>query len=82
MPRVTDQAAFGWLCDVYIDPAHRRRGLGSRLAKYVVAHLEPVGLKRLILATADAHEVHTRVGFESHPEPWMLLHNAQPTTPV
>jgi GNAT superfamily N-acetyltransferase len=26
---VTDRSTFGWLCDVFVDPAHRGLGLGS-----------------------------------------------------
>src|ERR1051326_1840139 len=26
---VTDRATFGWLCDVYVDRAHRGKGIGQ-----------------------------------------------------
>ena len=26
---VTDRATFAWICDVYVDPAHRAQGLAS-----------------------------------------------------
>ncbi len=71
---VTDHANFAWLCDVYVDPGHRGRGLGNRLVEAVVARLDPMGVKRIVLATRDAHEVYARVGFEPLPRPqdWMI----------
>ncbi|KOV09479.1 hypothetical protein ADK60_41115 [Streptomyces sp. XY431] len=72
---VTDHATFAWLCDVYIAPAARGRGLGTALATAVRDHLAPYGLRRLLLATADAHTVYAKVGFEpmAKPEKWMVL---------
>lgn len=60
---VTDRATFAWLCDVVVDPSHRGRGLGTWLAGAVRDHPELQGLRRFLLATADAHEVYRRVGF-------------------
>ncbi|MFJ4092638.1 GNAT family N-acetyltransferase [Kitasatospora sp. NPDC089913] len=72
---VTDFATFAWLCDVYIAPAARGRGLGTALAAAARDHLAPYGLRRLLLATADAHPVYAKVGFEpmAKPEKWMIL---------
>lgn len=70
---VTDHATFAWLCDVYVDPGHRGRGLGTRLAEAVVARLRPLGLSRLMLATLDAHEVYAQLGFVPVLEPEKLM---------
>jgi GNAT superfamily N-acetyltransferase len=72
---VTDLATFGWLCDVYVSPAVRGHGLGTALVTAVRDHLEPHGLRRVLLATADAHGVYAKFGFEplSEPEKWMVL---------
>ncbi|WP_030783062.1 GNAT family N-acetyltransferase [Streptomyces sp. NRRL S-920] len=72
---VTDRATFAWLCDVYVSPAARGTGLGTALVEAVRAHLEPFGLRRVLLATADAHGVYEKVGFTSLevPERWMVL---------
>ncbi|RPK63593.1 Acetyltransferase (GNAT) family protein [Streptomyces sp. ADI96-02] len=70
---VTDRATFAWLCDVYVAPAHRGRGLGVRLATAVRDHLGPYGLKRVPLATLDAHELYARVGFVPVSDPEMLM---------
>ena len=62
---VTDSATFAWICDVYVDAAHRGEGIGNWLMRSVVDDLTALGLNRILLATADAHEVYRRVGFES-----------------
>ncbi|MGA5699214.1 GNAT family N-acetyltransferase [Peterkaempfera bronchialis] len=72
---VTDLTTFAWLCDVYVDRAHRGRGLGQALAAAVRDHLAGRGLRRILLATGDAHGVYERVGFRPLPDPqkWMVL---------
>ncbi|WP_282687437.1 MULTISPECIES: GNAT family N-acetyltransferase [unclassified Streptomyces] len=70
---VTDHATFAWLCDVYVDPTHRGRGLGVRLATAVRDHLAPYELKRTLLSTLDAHELYAKVGFVPVPDPKMLM---------
>lgn len=72
---VTDGATFAWLCDVIVDPAVRGRGVGVQLVEGVVADLEPLGLKRVVLRTADAHGLYRRFGFEVVEDAagWMVL---------
>ncbi|MEH0582033.1 GNAT family N-acetyltransferase [Streptomyces sp. B21-108] len=72
---VTDLATFAWLCDVYVDPAARGKGLGTALVAAVRDHLRPHGLRRILLATHDAHGVYERVGFAAleKPSQWMAL---------
>ncbi|MDO9473328.1 MAG: GNAT family N-acetyltransferase [Caulobacter sp.] len=60
---VTDRATFGWLCDVFVDEAHRGKGLGKALMVYLKAHPDLQGLRRMHLATADAHELYRQFGF-------------------
>jgi GNAT superfamily N-acetyltransferase len=60
---VTDGTTFAWLCDVYVEPAHRGRGLATWLAAAAVEDLRERKLERLVLATSDAHAVYRRVGF-------------------
>lgn len=71
---VTDYATFGWLCDVFILDEDQNQGLGKWLVACVVAHPELASIRRLLLATRDAHELYRRyAGFESlnNPERWM-----------
>jgi GNAT superfamily N-acetyltransferase len=72
---ITDHATFAWLCDVYVSPTARGRGLGTALTTAVRDHLKPFGLRRILLATHDAHSVYAKVGFEplAAPDQWMAL---------
>lgn len=70
---VTDRATFAWLCDVYVDRARRGQGVGHLLATTIVDTLAPMGLKRVMLATHDAHAVYERVGFVPVPAPQELM---------
>ena len=60
---VTDYAVMYWLCDVYIDENHRKKGLGKKLIEVIVNNDE---LKKLtgILGTLDAHSLYEKYGFE------------------
>lgn len=71
---VTDGATFAWLCDVIVDPEIRGHGLGVRLVEGVMADLEPLGLKRMLLKTGDAHGLYEKFGFDvvGDPELWMI----------
>ncbi|MGW1894711.1 GNAT family N-acetyltransferase [Streptomyces sp. NPDC002004] len=75
---VTDWATFAWLCDVYVAPAHRGKGLGAWMVGAVRDHLAPYELKRVLLSTLDAHEVYARVGFlpVPNPESFMIMNPA------
>ena len=78
---VTDGATFAWLCDVYVDPAERGRGLGTWLAGAVRDHLAELGVGRILLATLDAHRVYAKLGFRPvAADRWMELD--QRVTPV
>lgn len=72
---VTDLATFAWLCDVYVAREARGLGLGTALAGAVRDHLTSHGVRRTLLATADAHGVYAKVGFVplEAPEKWMAL---------
>jgi GNAT superfamily N-acetyltransferase len=72
---VTDSATFAWLCDVYVDRAERGRGLGSWLVGVARDELRARGVRRILLATADAHGLYAKHGFTplSQPERWMEL---------
>lgn len=73
---VTDGGTFAWLADVIVDPAHRGRGLGRALIDGVLADLEPLGLRRIVLkASDDGRPLYERAGWTplEGPEDWMEL---------
>ena len=70
---VTDHATFGFLADVFVLDGHRGRGLGVFLVASALEHPELQGLRRIVLATEDAHDLYARFGFAplAYPERWM-----------
>jgi GNAT superfamily N-acetyltransferase len=77
---VTDQATFAWICDVFVDESVRGRGVGKRLMAAVLADPRLQGLKRILLATDDAHGLYAGFGFEAlgQPEKWMSRMGSEP----
>jgi GNAT superfamily N-acetyltransferase len=73
---ITDRATFAWLCDVYVDPSVRGKGVGTALVGAVREELRPYGLRRVLLATHDAHAVYEKLGFAplERPDQWMAFH--------
>jgi GNAT superfamily N-acetyltransferase len=71
---VTDYTTFGWVCDVFVLDEYKGRGLGKWLIQTIVELPELYEMKRLILATRDAHELYRKYGgFQNmqSPERWM-----------
>jgi GNAT superfamily N-acetyltransferase len=66
---VTDRATFAWVCDVFVLPDHRGRGLAHWLIETLRAHPDLAGLRRFMLATADAHQVYAECGFAPLADP-------------
>ena len=77
---VTDGATFGWICDLFVVDEHRGQGLGHRLVDAIVADPDLAGVKRLLLATADAHGVYADAGFTPlvQPDRWMERNGPTP----
>ncbi|MBK0379464.1 GNAT family N-acetyltransferase [Mucilaginibacter segetis] len=72
---VSDQATFGYLCDVFILPPYRGIGLSKWLMQTILAHPHLQGLRRWSLATADAHNLYAQFGFTqiNNPDRWMQI---------
>jgi GNAT superfamily N-acetyltransferase len=69
---VTDFATFGWLSDVFVEPADQGRGLGDFLVKTTTSH-EALRGTRLVLAATPGRSLYARQGFVplGDPERWM-----------
>ena len=72
---VTDSATFAWLCDVYVAPDERGNGLGTWLVSAAYDEMSQCGVRRVLLATADAHGLYAKAGFTplAKPTQWMEL---------
>lgn len=77
---VSDRATFAWVCDVFVDDAHRGQGLARAMVRFALAHPEHQELRRWLLATQDAHGVYEACGFRliDNPERWMFLRPNNP----
>jgi GNAT superfamily N-acetyltransferase len=75
---VTDRATFGYLCDVFVEAAHRGAGLGKWLVSCVLSHPDLQGLRRLCLMTRDAQELYTPHGFRPMADPTRYLEIHRP----
>jgi GNAT superfamily N-acetyltransferase len=75
---VSDRATFAWLADVFVLPGQRRTGVGKQLVQAVLEHPELRAMRRWLLATADAHGLYRRFGFEQlqGPERFMAIESA------
>jgi GNAT superfamily N-acetyltransferase len=70
---ITDRATLAYLADVFIVPEHRGRGVGRMLIGRILAHRDLQGLRRILLATKDAHGLYAAFGFKPLPHPeWFM----------
>lgn len=70
---VTDNATFAYLADVFIIPDLQGNGLSKLLVKTIVEHPDLQGLRRFLLATADAHGLYAQYGFKPIDNPAQLM---------
>jgi GNAT superfamily N-acetyltransferase len=70
---ITDLVTFAWVCDVFVDERARGQGIGTLLIRTIAEDPRLRDLRRIVLATRDAHDVYGRAGFGPlvHPERWM-----------
>ncbi len=62
---VADGATFAWIGDLFVLDEHRGQGLGKWLVETVLAHPDVRGVRKVVLATADAHGLYRRFGFDA-----------------
>ena len=70
---ITDKATFAYLADVYILEEHRGRGLSKWLMEKIMSHSELQGLRRMALATKDAHGLYEKYGFKALASPNIFM---------
>jgi GNAT superfamily N-acetyltransferase len=75
---VTDYATYAWLCDVFVLPPDRGHGLGKALVQAALAHPKLQGLRRIGLATQDAHTLYSQFGFRPLADPRRHLEKRNP----
>ena len=74
---ITDKATFAYLADVFIIEEYRGRGLSKWLMEVIMSHPSLQGLRRMMLATRDAHGLYEKFGFTAlqNVDRWMQKHD-------
>jgi GNAT superfamily N-acetyltransferase len=75
---ITDHASFAWIADVWVEESARGQGLGRRMVRWFVEHPDFVGIRRIALATADAHGVYAALGFGALARPDRYMERLSP----
>ena len=74
---ITDKATFAYLADVFIIDEYRGLGLSKWLMEVIMSYPDLQGLRRMMLATRDAHELYKKFGFTplNNVDRWMHIHH-------
>ena len=76
---ITDLATYAYLADVYVLDEHRGKGLSKWLMQEIMSHPDLQGLRRMTLATLDAHGLYAKYGFSSLAAPEVFMENWDPS---
>ncbi len=70
---VTDYATFAYLADVFVLPEYRGRGISKKMIGLILEQEAIPGMRRIILATQDAHGLYEKFGFDKISNPEILM---------
>lgn len=75
---ITDTATFAYLSDVFVLEEHRGKGISKWLMQEILSHPKLQGIRRMALATSDAHGLYQQFGFKALGDPsiFMEVHQA------
>lgn len=73
---ITDRATFAYLADVFVLESERGKGISKMLVEHIMSQPAVQQMRRIMLATADAHSLYEQYGFVpiSQPEKLMQVH--------
>ncbi len=75
---ITDYATFAYLADVFVVDTHRGLGLAGWLMNTMFEQEAVKALRRITLATRDAHSLYKKVGFTPLARPEIFMEIVQP----
>ncbi|MCG9659068.1 MULTISPECIES: GNAT family N-acetyltransferase [Vibrio] len=75
---ITDRATFAYLSDVFVVEKAKGEGVGKQLIKAIDEHPELQGLRRIMLATSDAHGLYRQFGYQEVSNPQILMQKWNP----
>lgn len=70
---ITDYATYAYLADVYVLESHQGQGLAKMMMKYLMEQQFVQGLRRIQLATVDAHGLYRQFDFRPPENPEQLM---------
>ena len=70
---ITDKATFAYLADVFILESHRGHGLCKMLMTFITQYPSLQGLRRVLLATSDAHDLYKKFDFKPLSNPNLFM---------
>lgn len=70
---LTDAATVAYLADVFVLPEHRGLGIAEAMLKILFDSSQLQGLRRMMLATSDAHGLYEKFGFKTLATPEILM---------
>lgn len=75
---ITDKATFAYLSDVFVLETHRGKGISKWLMQEIISHPKLQGIRRMVLATSDAHGLYQQFGFKALGSPTLFMELHQP----
>ena len=70
---ITDYSVFAWIIDVFILEKYREKGLGKKLIEEIMNFNDLKEVKKIRLATKDAHNLYSQYGFIKAPNPNYIM---------
>ena len=75
---VTDSATFAYIADIFILEEHQAKGLSKWLMKTMLNHPEVKNIRRILLATRDAHGLYKQFDFKELSSPQFFMELLRP----
>ena len=75
---ISDLSTFAYLADVFVIESARGEKLGVWLIETIMGHPQLQGLRRWMLATADAHGLYRKFGFTKLSRPERIMEIVDP----
>ncbi|MEJ7643617.1 MAG: GNAT family N-acetyltransferase [Chryseolinea sp.] len=74
---ITDYSTFAYLGDVFVDEKYRGKSMSKGLMQFISSFEFLSGLRRILLATRDAHGLYEQFGFQllQRPDRYMEIHH-------
>ncbi|MDB5049639.1 MAG: hypothetical protein JWO30_2710 [Fibrobacteres bacterium] len=73
MRLISDKTRFAYIMDVFVEDAHRRKGIAENLVRFAMGHPELQDVYMWLLGTQDAHSVYRKAGFGPVASPENLM---------